>query len=390
MFSTNIMVFLYSQIKHPLLPTVISPEADLALAGETKNFRHEFFLLLQNKIEELSANYSQADDSELIYREIRQELDATPEIQSANKRRAILQDRLWERVSIEINYDRDRLASKFQSYLKLKNKGKLELNSEFNYPEHQLKVEIHRMPGGYLQNRDEFDFWTGAMYDYGTFLYGQGWFGGLNDELGYTLINNVLLNYYPEFTPQKILDMGCSVGHSTLPYVSEYPDAEVWGIDLGASLLRYASARAKALDKKVYFFQQNAEKTEFENNSFDLIVSHILLHEIPSKARKRVFAESYRLLKPGGMMVHLESQLFLSPPNLLARYFRDTEIWVNSEPYLAASKLADLENYVKLAGFDDREFKIHFVPGYFAQQKGNNRAGWISFCAKKIDKLLGQ
>ena len=50
--------------------------------------------------------------------------------------------------------------------------------------------------------------------------------------------------------------MGCSVGHSTLPYVSEYPDAEVWGIDLGASLLRYASARAKALDKKVNFAQQ--------------------------------------------------------------------------------------------------------------------------------------
>lgn len=377
------MVFLYSQVKHPLIPQAHSPEEDLALAKETKDFRKNFFLLLKNKVEEISGNYSESDDSESVYRHIRQELDATPEVQAANQNRSVLQDRLWEKVLTDIKSDRDRVASEFESYQKIKNKGRLELNPEFDYPTHQLKVDIHRMPGGYLQYKDESDFWTGATYDHGVFLYGQGWFGGLNDELGYTLINNVLLNYYPEFTPQKILDMGCSVGHSTLPYASEYTDAEVWGIDLGASLLRYADARTKALDKKVYFSQQNAEKTEFEDGYFDLIVSHILLHEIPSGARKRVFAESYRLLKKGGIMIHLESALFLSPPNLASRYFRDTEVWANSEPYLASSKLEDFEIYGKSAGFEPEDFKIYRVPGYYAQQKGNNNPGWIAFCAVK-------
>ena len=377
------MVFLYPQTQHPLIPQADSDKENLALARETKNFRQEFFLLLKNKVEEISANYSKSDNSELSYRHIRQELDATPEIQAANQRRSILQDRLWERVTIDLKSDSDRLKSEFEYYQKIPNKGRLELNSEIDYPRHQLKVDIHQMPGGYLQNKDESDFWTGAMYDHGVFLYGQGWFGGLNDELGHTIINNVLLNYYPEFTPQKILDMGCSVGHSTLPYASEYPDAEVWGIDLGASLLRYANTRAKALDKKVYFSQQNAEKTEFEDNYFDLIVSHILLHEIPGGARKRVFAESYRLLKKGGIMIHLESNLFLSPPNFVARYFRDTEVWVNSEPYLASSLLEDLETYVKEAGFDPEDLKIQSVPGYYAQQKGDNNPRWMALCAKK-------
>ena len=378
------MVFLYPQTQHPLIPQAHSPEENLALARETKNFRNEFFPLLQNKIEAISASNSESDDSELVYRHIRQKLDATPEIQAANQRRSILQDRLWERVAIDIKSDRDRLSKEFESYLKIKDQGRLELNPELEYPRHQLKVDIHRMPGGYLKDSDESDFWTGVLYDHGVFLYGQGWLGSLNDELGYTLINNVLLNHYPEFTPQKILDMGCSVGHSTLPYVSEYPDAEVWGIDLGASLLRYASARAKALDKKVNFAQQNAEKTEFEDNSFDLVVSHILLHEIPCGARKKVFAESYRLLKPGGIMIHLESQLFLSPPSLASRYFRDTEVWVNSEPYLGSSKLEDFETYAKAAGFKLQGFKIHRVPGYYAQQTGNNNPGWMAFCAQKI------
>ncbi|WP_036481608.1 methyltransferase domain-containing protein [Myxosarcina sp. GI1] len=377
------MVFLYPQTIHPLIPQAHSPEADLALASETKNFRRDFFLLLKNKIEELEAKYSESQNSESVYRHIRKELDATPEIQAAHQRRSELQDRLWQQATSELESDRQRLEKEFKSYQKLEEKGRVELDSKFVYPRYQSKVDIHRMPGGYLQSLDEADFWTGAIYDHGVFLYGQGWFGGLNDELGYTLINNVLRNYYPEFTPQKILDLGCSVGHSTLPYASEYPNAEVWGIDLGASLLRYASARAKALSKKVYFAQQNAEKTDFKDSSFDLVVSHILLHEIPCGARKQVFAESYRLLKPGGIMVHLESQLFLSPPNLFSRYFRDTEVWVNSEPYLGSSKLPDFQTYAMSAGFKPEDFKLHRVPGYYANQQGNKNPGWLALCARK-------
>ncbi len=113
------------------------------------------------------------------------------------------------------------------------------------------------------------------------------------------------------------------------------------------------------------------------------LVSHILLHEIPCGSRKKVFAESYRLLKPGGLMVHLESQIFLSPPSMVSRYFRDTEVWVNSEPYLGSSKLADFAKYAEAAGFQPEDFIIHLVPGYFAQQKGNNNPGWMALCAKK-------
>ena len=378
------MVFLYPQTQHSLIPQSKFAQDNLNLAKETKTFRQEFFPLLGQKIQEISTSYSDTDDAEKIYRGVRQELDSIPEIQAAHQRRSELQDRLWSRVAKDLESDRDRLTRVFETSFEGENKGKLELNSEFDYPHHQLKADIHRMPGGYLKNSDEADFWTGAVYDHGVFLYGQGWFGGLNDELGHTLIHNVLDSYYPEFIPQTILDMGCSVGHSTLPYRINYPNTEVWGIDLGASLLRYASARATVLNTTVNFAQQNAEKTEFADDSFDLVVSHILLHEIPSGARKKVFAESYRLLKPGGIMVHLESQLFLSPPNMVARYFRDTEVWVNSEPYLGSSKLADFARYAQAAGFEPENFTTHRVPGYFAQQQGNNKPGWMAMCGRKL------
>lgn len=377
------MVFPYPQFKHSLIPQAHSPEEDLILARETKNFRASLFQLLQKKVAEITPNYSEIDNQEQLYRKIRQDLDISPEVQKANKNRSVLQDRLWETVSLAIKSDRQRLEKEYKALNQIKDKGEIELNSKLKLPAHQLKTNIHRMPGGYLQDKGNDDFELGVMYDHGVFLYGQGWLGSLNDELGYTLIHNILDKNYPDFQPHHILDMGCSVGHSTLAYADKYPEAEIWGIDLGASLLRYANARAKALDFKVNFAQQNAENTDFKDNSFDLVVSHILLHEIPNIARKRVFAESYRLLKPGGVMIHLESKLFLSPPNLVSRYFRDTEVLVNSEPFLGSSKFEDFPRYANMAGFHTEDFKICYAPGYYAQQQGNNNPGWVGFCAVK-------
>lgn len=377
------MVFLYPQTRHSLIPQLQSEEENLNWATEKQSFSQELFGLFAQKIELATKTIPDSEDSEKIYRHVRQELDSLLEIQTIHQRRRELQDRLWSLVAQDVDRDRDRLTNLYESSFQVGNRGKLELNPQFDYPAHQSKVDIHRMPGGYLQNHDESDLRTGAMYDHGTFLYGKGWFGSLNDELGHTLINNVLNVFYPEFTPQKILDLGCSVGHSTLPYATKYSDAEVWGVDLGAALLRYASARAKELNTTVHFAQQNAEKTEFADSSFDLVVSHILFHEIPCGSRKKVFAESYRLLKPGGIMIHLDSNMFLSPANIVTRYFRDTEVWVNSEPFLGSSKSGDFAKYALSAGFEPENFMTHCVPGYYAQQQGRNNPSWLALCAQK-------
>ncbi|WP_346290846.1 class I SAM-dependent methyltransferase [Sphaerothrix gracilis] len=375
------MTFLYPQTRHPLIPQAHAPQADQLFANQIKEFRQTLFGTLQSKIKALSEKFAQAENQEISYPHLRQELDRSAEIQAVHHQRGVLQDRLWQQVADEIEKDRDRLAAAFATYSQPQDT--LELDPNLEIPAHQLKANIHRMPGGYLQDGGDADFWTGALYDHGVFLYGQGWLGSLNDELGHTVIHHVLAEHYPQLKPHKILDMGCSVGHSTLPYVSAYPEAEIWAIDLSASLLRYAHARAHALGKTVHFSQQNAENTKFATNSFDLVVSHILMHEIPCGARKKVFAESYRLLEAGGVMVHLDSKLFLSPPTPMARYFRDTEVWANSEPYLGSSRFEDFERYALEAGFKPENFKIHSVPGYYAAQQGSENAGWAAFCAVK-------
>lgn len=369
------MVFSHTQHLHPLLPQNQDLQGNETLGEEIGQSRQAYFGLLKKEIDALTADHSTTT------RQLRKQLDAIPAIKEANEQRSQLQDKMWAYTQASIDNERNYLIQAYEQ--NLKGPSQLELNPDLVIPSHQTNVDIHRMPGGYLKDQGEDDFWSGVLYDHGVFLYGRGWLGPLNDEFGHTIIEQLLKPHYPQFNPQKILDMGCSVGHSTLPYTKAYSEAQVWGIDLGASLLRYATARANGLGQKVYFAQQNAEQTDFEDNSFDLVVSHIIMHEIPNIAKQRIFKESYRLLKTGGMMIHLDSLLFMCPSNPLMRYFRDTEVAYNSEPFVASAELEDLQKLALEAGFSTENFHTHHLSGYYSEQQGSTQPKWLALCGIK-------
>jgi ubiquinone/menaquinone biosynthesis C-methylase UbiE len=159
----------------------------------------------------------------------------------------------------------------------------------------------------------------------------------------------------PEFRPTRILDMGCTVGHSTLPFKEAFPDAEVIGIDVAGPQLRYAHARAAGLGLEVGFLQRNAEATGFPDASFDLIVSHILLHETSGKAMPAIMRECHRLLKPGGVMIHAD----LPPFNLMdpfTQFILDNETWYNNEPFWGAMREVDQIALARSVGFAEPRF----------------------------------
>jgi ubiquinone/menaquinone biosynthesis C-methylase UbiE len=160
-----------------------------------------------------------------------------------------------------------------------------------------------------------------------------------------------LLKYgYPDFEPKKILDLACTAGANTFPYVDVFPDAEVYGVDVGAPLLRYAHARAEASGRKVHFSQQNAEALDFPDESFDFVTSSFFLHEIPLKSTRAVFKECLRVLKPGGLMLHFE----LPPASAVDPYtdfYLDWDTHNNNEPSYAQFRAQKPEALVREAGF---------------------------------------
>jgi ubiquinone/menaquinone biosynthesis C-methylase UbiE len=155
---------------------------------------------------------------------------------------------------------------------------------------------------------------------------------------------------YPDINPKRILDLGCTIGNSTLPYVDAFPDAEIYAIDVGAPSLRYAHARAECFGKKVHYMQQSAEGTEFPDGHFDLVVSHGLLHETATQATKNILKEANRLLAPGGVTMHADPQFDIGL-NLHDQFMHDWDTRNNAEPYWG--KLHDLEprDLMRDAGF---------------------------------------
>ncbi|MDZ8081221.1 MAG: class I SAM-dependent methyltransferase [Nostoc sp. SerVER01] len=315
--------------------------------------------------------------------EIRQAMEQQPYYHLTSALKRISQEMLWDAVNASVDRQLPELIERAKD--KGAELGSLTLNPNFSIPTYQKAVDIHCMPGGYHSEFTADDITAGAVYDRGTYVYGVGWLGPLNDDMGLSIVQNYLLPEYPDFRPRKILDMGCSVGHSTLPYVDGYPDAEVHAIDVGAPMLRYAHARAESLGKRVHFSQQNAERTNFPDESFDLVVSHILLHEIPPPAVRKVMQESYRLLAPGGMMIHVEAPLYRHM-DAYTQFVFDWETANNNEPFWSAVRDLDLVALATEAGFAaDKTFE-KFVPnGAWKAQgdKSKSFGSWFVVAATK-------
>lgn len=275
---------------------------------------------------------------------------------SANR---VAQELLWESVASSVDRQLPELNAK-AAELSAASAATLDIPEGFVPPRYVTALDIHCMPGGYCSEVCDNDVSVGALYDRGVYLYSMGYTGPNNDDMGRSVVN-YLKRHLPDFKPRRILDMGCTVGHSTLPYKELFPEAEVWGIDVGGPCVRYAHARAAGMGLDINFAQMSAEETTFPDDHFDLVVSHILLHETSGKAMPRVFNEAHRVLAPGGLMIHAD----LPPFDLMdpfTQFILDNETWYNNEPFWGAMRDMDQITLAENAGFDRATVRFDTAP----------------------------
>ena len=277
------------------------------------------------------------------------------------------QELMWRSVSDSVERQLDGLIDRAQSVKSAG--GSLSLQKGFEPPRYATAVDIHCMPGGYANVVCENDVSAGAIYDRGVYLYALGYMGPFNDDMGRSVCN-YLTRKHADFKPKKIVDLGCTVGHSTLPFAELFPGAEVHGVDIGEGILRYAHARAEGLGHAVHFSQQDAASLNYEDESFDLVVSHILLHETSGKAMPKIIDECYRILKPGGMMVHADLPPF-GEMDPYTQLILDNETYYNNEPFWGAMREVDQIDLAVRAGFNREDIYFDTAPMAimeFAQQ----------------------
>ena len=259
------------------------------------------------------------------------------------------QEEMWRSVGSCV----DRQLGELDARAKSIDGGSVRTDPNFVPPRYLSKVDIHLMPGGYAADRGGDDVRQGAVFDKAAALYHMGRNGGeLNDVRGHTIVQH-LYERYGQLAPKRILDIGCTVGHSTTAIASYFPDAEVHGIDVGGALLRYARARSSVLDQKVHYSQQNGETTDFPDGHFDLVVSSAVLHETSFSALPRIFKEAHRLLRPGGVMINLEVPLRFDTHSTWSRIRGLFEALHNNEPFWISAQSLDVGGIATSAGFKD-------------------------------------
>ncbi|MFN5009711.1 MAG: methyltransferase domain-containing protein [Gammaproteobacteria bacterium] len=242
--------------------------------------------------------------------------------------------------------------------------GSLTLEPGFAVPRSVSAVDIHLSPGSYVEEYAEDDLAVGAVYDNRLAISTFGVFGPNLDDIGQSIARFVLVRH-PQFAPRRILDLGCTVGHNTGAWKDVFPEAEVHGIDVAAPCLRYAAARARSQGRAVHFRQMDAEALRFPDASFDVVFSSMFLHEVPRKGIPKVLREAYRVLRPGGLMLHME----LPPADQLSAYdsfYLDWDGHYNNEPFYRAFRAMDLRRIVATAGFAPDDYLQHVVPSWSA------------------------
>jgi ubiquinone/menaquinone biosynthesis C-methylase UbiE len=96
------------------------------------------------------------------------------------------------------------------------------------------------------------------------------------------------------------LEIGSGTGYFSLNLLQTGMIERATATDISPGMLETLSANAKRLGLKVKTVATDAERLPFEDESFDLVFGHAILHHIPDL--DRAFAEFHRVLRPGGTL----------------------------------------------------------------------------------------
>ena len=162
----------------------------------------------------------------------------------------------------------------------------------------------------------------------------------------------VLEQYTPD-TITNILDLGCSVGISTVELHRYFAQKNQPIHTVGLDLSPYMLAVAKTTDthqEVSQWLHGLGEATGLAVNSQDLVTLQFVIHELPRQATVKIFQEVLRILKPGGVMAIVDnnpaSPIIQNLPPVLFTLMKSTEPW--SDDYYTF----DVEAAIEQVGFN--------------------------------------
>ena len=273
------------------------------------------------------------------------------------------QQAIWHRIQQVYHDEADLYLSELKAAGKL-GPGSIELHPEMHIPQY-ASYEIHLQPGGYVG-----DPFAGYIYVHGE----NAIFTGGNYQDDYQRLLARRMPSPPDGVVNRVLEQGCSSGQFTLALKGIWPDAEVWGSDVGAPMIRFAHMRSVELGIETHYMHEVSEESNFPDDHFDVVTNNLVYHEVPAKIGVGILEEAFRTLRPGGIFFPID-QYTSNPPNETAfgKFWSWRDYRWNEEVWRMEYMNLDLEGEMRRAGFEVVEGPFVSGGGTYAQRgnKGN-------------------
>jgi len=96
-----------------------------------------------------------------------------------------------------------------------------------------------------------------------------------------------------------VLDLGCGTGTLTIMVRQAVSNAEVIGLDGDNDVLAIARAKAGQERAEIRFDFGLASELPYEDETFDRVLSSLVIHHLSTSDKKKAFSEVFRVLKHG-------------------------------------------------------------------------------------------
>ena len=154
---------------------------------------------------------------------------------------------------------------------------------------------------------------------------------------------------------EQVLDVGCGTGTLAMEVARRVGRAgRVAGVDPGTEQIARARAKAARRHVPIEFQIGVIEQLAFPDQTFDVVLSTLMMHHLPPPLKRQGLAEIARVLKPGGRLVIADFTRKQERQGQAARF------------HAGGSSIQDLVALVSDAGFERVETEEMQPPRFSA------------------------
>src|SRR5262245_38689805 len=100
----------------------------------------------------------------------------------------------------------------------------------------------------------------------------------------------------------KLLDVGCGTGRTLHQLATTHPTMRLHGADMSPAYIKLARTRLEHV-QELTLAVENGESLPWADETFDVVTSTYMFHELPRNARRNVAREMLQVVRPGGLVV---------------------------------------------------------------------------------------